>query len=194
MGASSTKDFAFFHQTGDDFAKPNSPEPPGPQGAVGQAGRFTRRFCEFFGRHFAATSRARQTAKWPASEPEATLARGKSRFLRANFAFKRAPAWGRVCCFHCRYPCEELSPAAVQAGAAAPRCSAALYNTRAFTNSAKLDQAAVDGAGQKVECPLCSSVRQENETRPRFPSISTPPKRVSLPHLFDRNNTHLDAV
>jgi hypothetical protein len=35
VGASSSKDFAFFHQTGDNFAKSRSPEPPGPHGRPG---------------------------------------------------------------------------------------------------------------------------------------------------------------
>jgi hypothetical protein len=42
VGASFSKDFAFFHQTGDDFAKPGSLEPPGPRDAAGQAGCFSR--------------------------------------------------------------------------------------------------------------------------------------------------------
>jgi hypothetical protein len=87
VGANSSKDFAYFHQTGDDFAKRGSPEPPGPDGAAGQAGRFSRRFCEIFVRHFAATSRARQTAKLPARERKADVVRRNSRFLRLDFAF-----------------------------------------------------------------------------------------------------------
>ena len=42
VGASFSKDFAFFHQTADDFAKPGSPQPLGPHGAGGQVGRFSR--------------------------------------------------------------------------------------------------------------------------------------------------------
>ncbi len=87
VGASLSKGFAFFHQTGDDFAKPGSPGLPGPRGAAGQAGRFSRRFCGVFVWHFAAASRARQTAKWPASERKAAVVRGNSRFLRLDFAF-----------------------------------------------------------------------------------------------------------
>ena len=151
-GAGFSKDFAFFRQTRDDFAKPGSPEPPPSRGAAGQAGRFSRRFRGFFVSHFAATSRARQTAKLPASERKADIVRRKSRFLRLDFAFpslsenrlrsrhsgrpcgafrrwrgsrrfrgvwrRRAPACGRVCCFRCWYPCEELSRAVVRGGAA----------------------------------------------------------------------------
>ena len=35
VGANFSKDLAFSHQTGDDFAKPRSPEPPGPHGRPG---------------------------------------------------------------------------------------------------------------------------------------------------------------
>jgi hypothetical protein len=42
VGASFSKDFAFFHQTGDDFATPGSLESPRPRDAARQAGRFSR--------------------------------------------------------------------------------------------------------------------------------------------------------
>jgi hypothetical protein len=63
VGTNFSKDFAFFHQPGDDFAQPGSPKPPAPHGSADLKARFSRRLCGFLVRHFAATLRARQTAK-----------------------------------------------------------------------------------------------------------------------------------